>query len=155
MTQYHWNNWSIQYTNRKIKSQFYFCVYECSCMWWLSIEIITEEVAVAAGASFYAAPCRPISVLPVVSNLYIVNFINIWQTMIFCVMLNRAFIKKFSTQTFLQRLTDTFETLNKSQIVGMIALDLQKAFDTVDHGVLLDKVDFYVIKNIYHNWFSS
>ena len=37
----------------------------------------------------------------------------------------------------------------------MIFIDLKKAFDTVDHGILLDKIKFYAISGIEHDWFRS
>ena len=33
--------------------------------------------------------------------------------------------------------------------------DLKKAFDTVDHDILLEKLSQYGIKNTEHKWFSS
>ena len=35
----------------------------------------------------------------------------------------------------------------------MIFSDLKKTFDTVDHGILFDKMKFYGINGIDHDWF--
>ena len=37
----------------------------------------------------------------------------------------------------------------------MIALNLRKTFDTVNHAILLQKLDIYGIKSIAHGWFES
>ena len=46
-------------------------------------------------------------------------------------------------------------TLTKGKFTAMIFIDLKKAFDTVDHGIPLDKMKFYGISGIEHDWFRS
>jgi hypothetical protein len=40
-------------------------------------------------------------------------------------------------------------------MVGMVALDLRKAFDTVDHGILLNKLQHYGVINRENEWFKD
>jgi retron-type reverse transcriptase len=48
-----------------------------------------------------------------------------------------------------------YQALDSKNIIGMVALDLQKAFDTVNHSILLDKLNFYGIKGISNKWFQN
>ena len=38
---------------------------------------------------------------------------------------------------------------------GMILVDLQKAFDTFDHGVLLEKMKYFGFRESVIKWFES
>ena len=45
--------------------------------------------------------------------------------------------------------------MDKSNLVGMVLLDLQKAFDTVDHGILLMKLEAIGLHEDAIRWFRS
>ena len=45
--------------------------------------------------------------------------------------------------------------LQKGEVGIGIFIDFRKAFDTVDHTILLEKMYFYGIRGIYHKWLSN
>ena len=45
--------------------------------------------------------------------------------------------------------------MNQGQINGVIFLDLKKAFDTIDHHILLSKLQAYGIRDHTLKWFQS
>ena len=56
-------------------------------------------------------------------------------------------------------LTDMTESIrgsiDENKFVAGIFIDLQKAFDTVDHSILLSKLGHYGIRGVANNWFRS
>jgi len=54
------------------------------------------------------------------------------------------------------RLTDgVLKSLNQKLHVGGIFCDLSKAFDCVNHEILLSKLHFYGIQGLTIDWFKS
>ena len=67
-----------------------------------------------------------------------------------------GFHKHNSTDTYLSYLTDKVRTgFEKGLLTGMLLIDLQKAFDTGDHGILLDNMDCLGFSNSTLAWFNS
>ena len=67
-----------------------------------------------------------------------------------------GFRKHYSTDTYLSYLTDKVRTcFEKGLLTGMILIDQKKAFDTIDHGILLDKMNCLGFYNSTVAWFNS
>ena len=61
-----------------------------------------------------------------------------------------------STDHVLISLTETIKSsLDKGRVSCGIFIDLQKAFDTVNHHILLKKMEHYGIRGTALNWFNS
>ena len=67
-----------------------------------------------------------------------------------------GFLKKHSTNHALIDITETIrQALDNKQIACGVFVDLQKAFDTVNHDILIAKLEHYGIRGTANNWFSS
>ncbi len=67
-----------------------------------------------------------------------------------------GFRKSHSTDTSLLYLTDFIRRqIDEGKMCGMVLLDLQKAFDTVNHSILLDKLSVMGFSSKVITWFNS
>ena len=67
-----------------------------------------------------------------------------------------GFRAKHSCQTALIKLIDKWmERIDKGDIVGTLFLDFRKAFDLVDHKILMDKLSLYHFSPSALMWFDS
>ena len=67
-----------------------------------------------------------------------------------------GFRKQFSTNHALLSIVENIRNfLDKNMFVCKIFIDLEKAFDTVNHHILLSKLYHYGIRGTANAWFSS
>ena len=67
-----------------------------------------------------------------------------------------GFRKKHSTNHALIEITETIrQALDDKKMACGIFVDLQKAFDTVNHDILIAKLEHYGIRGAANEWFSS
>ena len=103
---------------------------------------------------------RPISLLPLISKVIEKVILNQTQNFLDTNMIlysyQSGFRKHHSTDTCLSYLTDKVRTgFEKGLLTGMVLINLQKAFDTIDHGTLLDKMNCLGFSYSTIAWFNS
>ena len=67
-----------------------------------------------------------------------------------------GFRKKHSTNHALVEITENIrKALDENKFACGVFVDFQKAFDTVNHDILINKLDHYGVRDIENNWFRS
>jgi hypothetical protein len=103
---------------------------------------------------------RPISLLPLISKLF--EKIIHMQTQNYLDKNNilykyqSGFRTKHSTDTCLSVLNDKILTgIDNGLLTGMVLIDLQKAFDTIDHQIFSSKMSFLGFSKATISWYES
>ncbi len=103
---------------------------------------------------------RPISILPIPMKIFEKIVHDQVSTFIKenSVIQDRqsGFRKLFSTNTAVVDVSETIlEQLDQNKFVGAVLIDLKKAFDTVDHKILLKKLWCHGLQDQSFEWFTS
>ena len=64
-------------------------------------------------------------------------------------------INQSNTHALINLTESIRQTLDEGSFGCRIFVDLQKTFDTVDHKILLHKLEFYGIRGVCNDWFKS
>ena len=103
---------------------------------------------------------RPISVISIIAKV----FERIVYDQLYSFLANEEIITNqqsgfrslHSTVTALLEATDSWALdIDRGNVNAVVFLDLKKAFDTVDHDVLLGKLSLYGIQEYAYDWFKS
>ena len=103
---------------------------------------------------------RPISILPVLSKVIekhvhesLSDFLNQHELLH---KTQSGFRAQHSCETALVNMIDLWlNAIDDSKMIGVVLVDFKKAFDLVDHQILLNKLEIYGIKDEALQWFNT
>ena len=151
----------------KISSRFLLKPLTHICNLSISQGIFPEQLKIANVIPLYKSDdsmsfnnYRPVSVLCVLSKIFekimynrVAAFLEIFKILHDN---QYGFRKKSSTHVALLTFIDkVIEAIEKGEYAIGVFLDFSKAFDTVDHQILLNKLDQYGIRGCALSWFKS
>lgn len=103
---------------------------------------------------------RPVSLVNVITKIIeravsrrLLDFFSINGVMTSC---QHGFRSEHSTESAIRDfLGEVYDVMNEGKSCVAIVCDLSKAFDMVDHAILLHKLEKYGIRGDVHKWFES
>ena len=103
---------------------------------------------------------RPISLLPIFKKIFekliTVRLNSFFDKHHVLYQHQYGFRKNYSTTfALIETIENIYKWMEESKYVAGIYLDFQKAFDTVNHSILLSKLNHYGIRGLMSKWFSS
>ena len=113
-----------------------------------------------SGARDDCSNYRPISVLPVLSRA----FEKVVYNQLYDYLDSNRLIYKHQSgfrslhsvvTSLMAGTNDWYVNIDRGKYTGLIFIDLKKAFDTVNHGILLKKLEKYGISGLELDWFTS
>ena len=103
---------------------------------------------------------RPISIIPVIAKVFervvydqIFAFLN--ENKLLSPYQSRFRCLHFTVTAVLEATDSWAYDIDRGNINAVVFLDLKKAFDTVDHEILLSKLNKYGIEDMENMWFKS
>ena len=112
------------------------------------------------GSKLECSKYRPIFLLSnidkILERLMYNRLYNFLEKKEIIISLQSGFRQKYSTTHALIHLTDKIRhEIDKGNYACGIFVDFQKAFDTIDHRILLKKLEYSGVRGISNKWFSS
>ena len=95
---------------------------------------------------------RPISILPILSKIFeriaYEQFAEYLEKNEMIVSTQFGFKKRYNTELAVTEFTDSIRrSIDQGKMTGAVFIDLQNAFDTVEHSILLKKLPYYGIRD--------